>query len=250
MLEIRIPNGFADTPKILIEHLEALGVDVQPHHTYRAWNPRTAPTARVCWGICGCGDGLPELNKRAGSLGKLRELRAFHSNDISAPQWWESPPVDESVYPILARDSNHYLGKDIKLCKTPRDAARVSASYFTKLIPNYEEFRVWVFQNKCLGVYRVENKVDASQTLFPSGPGWTYTRLYEEEGDTIPERVIELAKAAIAAVHYDFGAVDILHGLDHRYYVLEVNSAPGVETNRQYALILLARQIAKWFKEI
>lgn len=252
MLEILIPNGFADTPKILVEHLEGLGVPVQSHWTYRSEGHLKLAKARVCWGIGGYGD-VPELNPKAGCVNKLGELQRFHRAGIAAPRWWKEPPTDEAVYPILARQSSHYLGKDIKACETPAKAAKASASYFTQLIPNNIEYRVWVFRDKCLGVYRVLNKalrLGSDYPMFPPEIGWSYERLYEEEGDTIPETAIRLAKEAIAAMRYDFGAVDILHGTDRRYYVLETNSAPGAETNRQYALILLARQIKKWYEEL
>jgi hypothetical protein len=252
MLEILIPNGFADTPKILVEHLEGLSVPVQSHWTFKSDKHLKPSKARVCWGISGYGD-IPELNAKVGRMDKLGELKTFHKAGISAPKWWDGPPTDEDVYPILARNSSHYLGKDIRTCENSAKARAVSAAYYTQLILNDVEYRVWIFRDRCLGVYRVVNKalrMGADYPMYPPEIGWSYERLYEEEGDTIPETAIRLAKEAIAAMKYDFGAVDILHGTDRRYYVLETNSAPGAETNRQYALILLARQIKKWYEEL
>jgi glutathione synthase/RimK-type ligase-like ATP-grasp enzyme len=44
----------------------------------------------------------------------------------------------------------------------------------------------------------------------------------------------------------DWGAVDILHGLDGKYYVLEVNSMPDISSNIRVSGIRLADRIHRW----
>ena len=49
----------------------------------------------------------------------------------------------------------------------------------------------------------------------------------------IPPKVVPIAVQAVAALAYDFGAVDIVttdgvHGVDGAAFVLEVNTAPGL----------------------
>jgi hypothetical protein len=49
-------------------------------------------------------------------------------------------------------------------------------------------------------------------------------------------------------VSLDFGAVDILHGKDGHFYVLEVNTAPEVEGEGRQVIQSLADKIAAWEK--
>lgn len=64
--------------------------------------------------------------------------------------------------------------------------------------------------------------------------GWVYTR-----GDIVlDDRRAVLAVSAVRALGLDFGAVDIIYNEhENRYYVLEVNTAPGLEgtTVERYA---------------
>jgi glutathione synthase/RimK-type ligase-like ATP-grasp enzyme len=47
----------------------------------------------------------------------------------------------------------------------------------------------------------------------------------------------------------DFGAVDVLLGRDGKFYVLECNTAPGVEGEGRQVIQALARKIANWVKK-
>jgi len=62
----------------------------------------------------------------------------------------------------------------------------------------------------------------------------------------IPRAAVELAGDALQAIGLDFGAVDILVGKDGQNYVLECNSAPGVEGDDRQVIRALARKIANW----
>jgi glutathione synthase/RimK-type ligase-like ATP-grasp enzyme len=56
--------------------------------------------------------------------------------------------------------------------------------------------------------------------------GFVYTR----NGFTAPEAVLSAARTALAASGLDFGAVDVIYNANQgRAYVLEVNTAPGLE---------------------
>lgn len=54
--------------------------------------------------------------------------------------------------------------------------------------------------------------------------------VFKRHGISPPEDVIKQAKAAISAVKLDFGAVDVIYNsFEGKGYVLEVNTAPGLE---------------------
>lgn len=249
MLEVLIPKGFSETSTRLVKKLVELGVDAQAHYTFKGTPPKN-PSARVCWGIAGYGD-VPELNRRAGSLGKRQELEVFHKNSISAPPLYGMPPSTSSLYPILARQSMHAGGSDIILCESQLKAQRTRADFYVGVVPSSTEYRVWVFKNICLGVYERQLIWPVERQGFGRNwwNGYGYVRLWEGE-DQMPAAAIELAKRAIKAVNYDFGAVDVLKGTDRKYYVLECNAAPGAEGYATRALRLLAEQVKNWYTHL
>ena len=244
MLEVKISRGFGDTAVLLVEQLNELGCETAAHYTYKDFNSPHHITARVCWGTYGSGE-LPELNHKAATFSKLDELRTFHRRGIPAPDWWNEQPTDESAYPILGRQISHSEGKGIQLIETPSTIK--SADFYTKVIPSSEEFRIWIFRDKCLGVYHREICWPIQKSGFGRNwwNGWGYVRWYNDE---ISSGAIDYAKQAVAAVGLDFAGVDVLQGINGRWYVLETNTAPGATGFCQYALRGWAQQVKTWYE--
>lgn len=118
------------------------------------------------------------------------------------------------------RTLHHSGGKDFLEHDNPAD-------FFTQHVEVGEEFRVHVFQGQ---VIKVAKKV-------PNKEGWHHPyirnkrfgwRFIRGEG-YITQGCRAAGVAAVAAVGYDFGAVDVGIKLDTYPVVFEVNSAPRVE---------------------
>ena len=248
-LEVLIPKGFSATSTRLVEMLrEDLDVDAYAKYTFKDYDrPRTPPTARVCWGIEGRRDGLPELNAKASTFNKIDELRRFRRAGIPAPSFWtDSCPADESLYPILGRMRCHSAGEGIVLFNNSREALNHPCEFYTRVIPSVEEYRIWVYKTKHLGSYLRTKRWPVKKTGFGRNwwNGWAFDRM-----DNGPAAAIEYAKIAIATMGLDFAGVDVLKGRDGHYYVLELNTSPGAETYCQRALYLLAQNIKEWYQE-
>lgn len=109
------------------------------------------------------------------------------------------------------------------------------------------EFRVDVFQGKAFR-FHVKTGPDDKIAWNREGTEWsTYgkktmlrgpTEKYPTATESQVREVIALAKKAVEAIGYDFGAVDIIREQrTNKMYVLEVNSAPSLDENgvRKYA---------------
>lgn len=126
-------------------------------------------------------------------------------------------------------------------------------AYFTKLVPSSTEFRVWIYRRRHLGTYEKVltypekrfNRKGRRRTGRNYRNGWTFELV---QAENIPRPAVDLAIAAINALSLDFGAVDILKGLDGQYYVLEINCAPGVEGENRQVIQALAGKVANWVK--
>lgn len=91
------------------------------------------------------------------------------------------------------------------------------------------EFRVHVFKDVVIDVTQKKVKEGAenvNRQIRNHANGWVYCR----ENIDVPQDVFKQAVAAVTALGLDFGAVDVIwNHKEQQAYVLEVNSAPGLE---------------------
>jgi hypothetical protein len=110
------------------------------------------------------------------------------------------------------------------------------APLYTKYIFKTKEFRVHVVGGKVIDTQRKirdPNKEVKNWKIRSHANGFIYTRNGIEHDDNRDDCAI----AAVDALGLDFGAVDIILDKSGLYYVLEINTAPGLEgqTVERYA---------------
>lgn len=234
MIELRGMRGSTTAP-LLAEQLAVMGVQLG-----------TGPEAGgiVSYGVA-VNSPLPTLNAAAGTFDKFEELTRLREAGISVPLF----SVDGAglAFPILGRKRHHSKAKDIiPILQNDREfewrKAGGASDYFVQYIPLDREFRVWGYRRRPLATYeKVLSWPDKYKHIgrnFDNGFAFAFMAEPPGEAET-------LGCAAIQALGLDFGAADILLGKDGRYYVLEVNTAPGVQGPRQ-CIVNLAQKIAKW----
>lgn len=104
---------------------------------------------------------------------------------------------------------------------------------FTKFVPNTVEYRIHVIGGSVVAAHRKVGGTD--EGVRNTANGWLFSRVASP-----PRDVAAQAIACVAALGLDFAAVDVLFCTDDdRAYVLETNTAPGIDgmewTVRQYA---------------
>lgn len=213
--------------------------------------PRAGRAGVVCWGR-GYNGTEPSLNKRAGALNKLQQLQKLRDAGVLVPEFWQNLPMGAQNYPVLGRLLRHHGGRDIKLFKNSQGRPGIHRDYFCKFVPMATEFRTWVYRKHHLGTYEKrqdyphlgrfrhskQRKIGCNRKN-----GWAFHLM---ASDSIPAGVRELAAQAVDALGLDFGMVDILKGRDGRLYVLEVNTAGGVEGESRQVIQSLATKIRNW----
>lgn len=132
---------------------------------------------------------------------------------------------------------NGHSGQGIVIMEKDKPDSLVKAPLYVKYIPKKEEYRVHVIFGKAVDVQRKTlNKAWAEQ---PENKGkdinWKVRNLdngfiYQRGGIAPSPKVLEIACDAVKKVGLDFGAVDIVvHTKTGVPYVLEINSAPGLQ---------------------
>lgn len=168
---------------------------------------------------------------------KAGELRRLIAAGIPAPDMRTQPPPEAEADTWLPRSSHHTGGVDLL-----RGVDR--PDFWTRRLQLDDEFRVHIVDGHSICVGRKVRSGEAAHVWVRSRlAGWTLS--FDEEARAASEgrAIRRWAKAAVAALGYDFGAVDV--GIDNEGHtrVLEVNSAPGLSeyTARHYAAAIMRR---------
>lgn len=188
----------------------------------------------INWGIPG-NNNSAYLNYNASiAANKLHTLAAIAS-------------INSLEYTTLKNPALRWLGEGsivyarTKLCASqgrgivivPPDADElVDAPLYTRGIPgDLVEFRVHVFKGQVIDVVQKKRlsrerrgEVEPNDLIRNHENGYIFAR----EGIVVPDGVKDVALRSIPLLSLDFGAVDVVWN-GHSAYVLECNSAPGLE---------------------
>lgn len=183
-------------------------------------------------GSCHLLNGLEQLQ----ALQATKVPTVEFTTDISKALEWLD--IDLTVF---GRKLNHTQGFDIrsKIGKLWR-----SRDYWTKYVESEREWRMHVVGGFCIA----RSLKEFSGITKPTGPCIRSRRLgWVMRHDIDPPKGLRtIAKAAVKAIGYDLGAVDILEIKPGEYKVLEVNSRPAIRD--PYTLAAYTKALRAWGK--
>jgi len=190
-----------------------------------AWGP-TAPSPHT--------NQQQEAAKKLAS-NKLYSFRKFKEHGVTTPEWttipqealsWVTPK--QSVVARYLLTSHSGRGISIITHENLHETHPI-AKLYVQYKKKKHEYRVHVFQSKVIDVTQKKRRAgfeNRNNQIRNHQNGWVYCR----ENITEPEGIQSLALAACSALGLESGAVDIIwNELENKCYVLEVNTAPGVE---------------------
>jgi len=163
---------------------------------------------------------LPNVLNRTIIHNKYRELVQLAAAGVEVPRH-ELRAQRPAAGDWLVRTFGHQEARDLR-------ANLLRGDYITEYIPTVREFRIHVFN----GVIRAGIKLPREENPNPRFRSWNDGwRLDYSEAcqQAISQRIRDVAKAAVGALGYDFGAVDVGVRNTGEPVVFEVNSAPGLE---------------------
>lgn len=179
---------------------------------------RTRGTKTLCWNVHENGG----LNSRV--VSKLRQLELMKEAGVQCVPFytslWDALTAHQKVF---GRLPSHTQGRDIRVLTRQNLDRNRPQEFFTGVMPKQREYRIHVFNGLAV---RCGEKVGNGDPDGIWNLGTDFQIRYENSGD-IPRAVKELAKAAVSAVGYQFGAVDVLTS-NGQHYVLEINKCPSL----------------------
>lgn len=176
----------------------------------------------------------PCLNRYTSiATNKLKAFKKLQEANVSIPEFTTSLQQAQAWLTqgcrVLARTKiASSEGEGIVDLQT---APNTSAPLYVKYIKKAREFRLHTFKLGGLVLpIRTQEKLrkngEQSNIIRNTANGYVFCNPVS----TVPTQVIEQGIRAISALELDFGAVDIIwNNHQQRAYVLEVNTAPGIE---------------------
>lgn len=192
----------------------------------------------INWGAADCPFGgarvanQPDAIKLASN--KLTAFQAMKEANVNVPPFYtDRAVIPAEDFPVMARTVLcGHSGRGIVVCDTPDDV--VPAPLYTKYIKKQDEYRIHCFrkpgeETSIISVQRKAKRHDADQADFKIrnlANGFVFVR----DGVQPPAQVLEQSKKALESLGLAFGAVDVIwNNKKQEAYVLEVNTAPGLE---------------------
>lgn len=165
------------------------------------------------------------------AIDKVTALQTLLAAGVRVPEFSVTPPAERGKGCIwLARlVTNGSGGAGIRVVR--EEDAFPAAPLYVKYIRKTEECRVHVAFGKAILVQYKLRKAEGEQTadqklIRNHDNGWVFAPRHTDA----PENYLATAVAAVEALGLDFGAVDmVVSKKDGEPYVLEVNTAPGLE---------------------
>lgn len=154
------------------------------------------------------------------------------STDINVAATWRNPTArNVSVAGFARTILTGHSGRGIVAFNNGETTPLPTAPLYVKYIKKSEEYRVHVFAGKVIDIIEKRRRLgfeNVNYQIRNVDTGWVYCR--DNMDIKNKNELIKQALLACRVSRLDFGAVDILYNSHQdKYYVLEVNTAPGLE---------------------
>jgi len=183
-----------------------------------------------------------KCNALDNSNNKYQSRLIFKEKNVNTPLNITRDNYNVATYPIIARPYNHSKGSNFITLNTEDqflDHYNTNSNtwYYSSFINKIREFRVHAAHGKCLVLMEKHNpnngNIAWNRAQNDSEP---FTRITQEQMDSenLKEVIIQ-GLAAIKALDLDFGGVDVMLDIHGNVYVLEVNTAPTLNSSSYVA---------------
>lgn len=177
-----------------------------------------------------------DIVRAANKLSFFQLLTEQACGDI-IPKWWtDRAAIPDGAFPVVCRTVlNGHSGRGIVIANN-RDEL-VAAPLYTKYVKKQSEFRIHCAEDY-LDRGRLiisEQQKRRSREVSDDAVNWQIRNhqngfIYARDNVVVPDGVTTAARRAFVATGLDFGAVDVIYNeREGRAYVLEINTAPGLE---------------------
>lgn len=175
------------------------------------------------------------------AVDKLKSFNAFKAANVSTPEFTsdKAQAIEwlEAGHDVFARTQlRASSGRGIHIMDHEHpDTWEVTAPLYVKYVKKQDEYRIHVVRGQVIDMQRkglraeFQNNQNVNWKIRNLANGFVFSRDIAT-GRPVPQIVKDVGVASVAALGLDFGAADVIYQRQsNRAYVLEVNTAPGLE---------------------
>ena len=201
----------------------------------------------INWGAHDCPYEGPSVVNQPNAISRAsNKLECFNAlkDKVSIPAYFTNKDdIPDEAFPVMCRTKlQGHSGEGIVVANNRNEL--VNAPLYTSYVKKKDEYRIHVLRkrNGDVVVVSVQRKAKRNNVENPNfmirnlANGFVYVR----DGVNPPQQVIDEAKKSVEATGLAFGAVDVIwNDYQGKAYVLEINTAPGLEgqTVTDYAAV-------------
>lgn len=162
--------------------------------------------------------------KRMKRRGHSSIIPEFTDDKEVAKQW-----VANGCTVFCRTQLSGHSGRDIVIAENGDVGQVVDAPLYTKYVQKKDEYRVYVVGGVAIDVARKARRLDHDDPNWRIRSWWNGF-VFARKNCNPHRHVYDVALAAVEACGLDFAAVDVIwNAAQRKAYVLEVNTAPGIE---------------------
>lgn len=172
------------------------------------------------------------------SANKLAAFEVMHEHGVNIPRYTTSRDVargwiqNRECGVVLRQVLNGHSGRGILLTSNLEQFdSYPDVPLYVEYIKKKHEYRIHVFKEEVIDIQQKKRRLghggEVNNQIRNHHTGWVYCR---DDINTPHSSILDNAVAAVKSLRLDFGAVDVIWNDHHQTaYVLEVNTAPGLE---------------------
>ena len=222
-------NGMSKSAKVLAEYLEVKRIKV----TGSRFRPTNGDVV-VNWGIprqqLANVRYLNPLDAVKRASNKLLALQHLHGAGVPVPDFCSNAIDIRNGNTYYARKTlNGHSGEGIEVFTATAGELYPSAPLYVKALEKKREYRVIVVNGQAVDTKSKRKKRDFEGER--DGHVWNCSNgyIFARHVGTYPDRLNEIAIDATHSLGLCYGAVDIVLDTENNLYVLEINTAFGLE---------------------
>jgi hypothetical protein len=183
---------------------------------------------------------------------KLKTFKRLSAAGVETCKWTEHKDIAkqwlDDGHTIVARtELTGHEGSGIIIIEEGKEL--VEAPLYTRYIFKEKEFRVHATRNKAFATHR-KVKDPKRDVVSWKVRSWKNGFIFQRNNIEPNQTRDELTVKAVAALGLDFGAVDIVEDKYGNFFVLEVNTAPGIEGQTVPLYAEAIRELAENVKKV
>lgn len=217
--------------KTVKELADRMGIDV----VYNGWEVPYDENIVIRWGNTSSIQTRGQIINSSEAIASIANKKRCRE---TLTKWgFPVPELSETKFPVVGRPTKHTEGRKFFICHNSEEverAKRLGATYFSRVYPKTQEYRVHVAGGRCILMSVKEGKKEGRICWNHHKTGFVLRHMHRSEWLESERlmRIVRLCKEIVEMYDLDFAAVDVMADPTDSSFppevICEINSTPAL----------------------